>query len=104
MLHTARMGIPVLELIGPINVWIGAPLAVVIFFSRKLWLMVKNRTETLQEELAELQEQTSKLVAAQDTEWFLGLFIVLAYLLSVFSLPLSTLRGYPKIISSKSNS
>lgn len=36
MLHTWRLGLPVIELIHPIFIWIGLPLATVAFFYRQL--------------------------------------------------------------------
>ena len=42
MIHTARLGIPVIELIEPIYVWIGLPLALVVFSARWLWMWVVN--------------------------------------------------------------
>lgn len=36
MWHTYRLGVPVLQLAEPANVWIGAPLAIVVFFLDKL--------------------------------------------------------------------
>lgn len=42
MWHTHRLGVPVLQLIEPVNVWIGAPLAIVVFFLEKL---VKGREQ-----------------------------------------------------------
>jgi len=38
MVHTYLLGVPVLQLIEPVNVWIGAPLAGVVFFLDKLYL------------------------------------------------------------------
>ncbi|HYK61081.1 MAG TPA: hypothetical protein VEV85_16735 [Bryobacteraceae bacterium] len=38
MVHTYPLGVPALQLIEPVNVWIGAPLAGVVFFLDKLYL------------------------------------------------------------------
>lgn len=50
LLHTARIGIPVLDLVKPIYVWIGLPVAAVLFFARQIlgWLRSRaaaNRAE-----------------------------------------------------------
>jgi hypothetical protein len=36
MLHTYRLGLPVVELIEPIYIWVGLPLAVVLYFIGQL--------------------------------------------------------------------
>jgi hypothetical protein len=46
-LHTARLGLPVLELIQPVYVWIGLPLAGVAFFSRRLLQHLLARSAAL---------------------------------------------------------
>ncbi|MBI1930442.1 hypothetical protein HYR99_40115 [Candidatus Poribacteria bacterium] len=84
MIHTARMGIPVVELIKPINIWIGAPLAVEIFYIRKLGVLIKLRKEAFREELAELKKEASNLIEAQDSDWFVALFTALATFLLPF--------------------
>jgi hypothetical protein len=45
VIHTARLNIPVLELLEPIYVWVGAPLALVAFFFHSIvqWLRRKGR-------------------------------------------------------------
>ena len=50
LLHTARLGVPVLELVKPIYILIGLPLALLAFFSRQIlkWLRaeaIANRDE-----------------------------------------------------------
>lgn len=44
-LHTARLGLPVLELIEPVYIWIGLPFAILGLFSRRLvsWLKARSR-------------------------------------------------------------
>ncbi|HEX4963810.1 MAG TPA: hypothetical protein VF173_23495 [Thermoanaerobaculia bacterium] len=58
LLHTARLGVPVLELVKPIYILIGLPMAILAFFSRQIlkWLRaeaVANRDELV----AALREQ-----------------------------------------------
>jgi hypothetical protein len=45
MLHTARLGIPVLDLIKPAYVWVGLPLAVLGFFSKAIISRFKRQAE-----------------------------------------------------------
>ncbi len=42
MLHTARLGFPVLELISAVYIWIGFPLTVIAFFSKKIYDSIKT--------------------------------------------------------------
>jgi hypothetical protein len=42
MLHTARLGFPVIALLDPIYVWIGFPLAVVAFFAAQIWAAARQ--------------------------------------------------------------
>lgn len=43
LLHTSRLGLPILELVRPIFVWIGIPLALLIFFSARLARLIQAR-------------------------------------------------------------
>jgi hypothetical protein len=49
--HTWRLGLPVIQLIEPIYVWIGLPVAVVAFFSKKLYLYFRVRGSSVAEQL-----------------------------------------------------
>jgi hypothetical protein len=42
MLHTARLGFPIIALLDPIYVWIGFPLAVVAFFATQIWTAARE--------------------------------------------------------------
>ena len=53
MLHTYRLGIPTMQLIEPINIWIGAPLAIVGFFLDKLYASAKRAAGSLSQSLKE---------------------------------------------------
>ncbi len=46
-LHTARLGLPVIELIQPVYVWIGLPLAAVAFFSKRILQYFRVRSAEL---------------------------------------------------------
>jgi hypothetical protein len=63
MVHTYRLGIPTLQLVEPINIWIGAPLAVVAFFLDKIYVASKRAVGTLVQSLKEaggIREQFDK--------------------------------------------
>ncbi len=47
MLHTARLGFPVLELLGGVYIWIGAPIAIVCFFSLRIVAFFQQRATRL---------------------------------------------------------
>jgi hypothetical protein len=42
MVHTYRLGVPVLQVMDPLNVWIGAPLAVVFYFLDRFAMALKR--------------------------------------------------------------
>lgn len=42
MWHTSRLGIPVIQLIEPINIWVGAPVAIVLFLLRRIALYARD--------------------------------------------------------------
>lgn len=62
MAHTARLGIPVIQLIEPIYILVGSPIAIVAFFSRKLWLILKSRTNKLRERLNTHNKEISDIL------------------------------------------
>jgi hypothetical protein len=49
--HTARLGLPIVELIEPIYIWVGLPLAGVMFFWRQIWRYFVNESKSLTNEL-----------------------------------------------------
>jgi hypothetical protein len=65
MAHTARLGIPIIQLLEPVYVLVGAPLAVVAFFSRELWRLVKARTAKLTSKLEQIKAEVSEIRARQ---------------------------------------
>lgn len=50
-LHTWRLGLPVIELLHPIYVWIGLPLATVAFFFKHIAALFRKRSRELAEEI-----------------------------------------------------
>jgi hypothetical protein len=44
LLHTARLGLPVIELIEPVYVWIGLPFAILGFFADRLLSLLRARS------------------------------------------------------------
>jgi len=57
MLHTSRLGLPVLELLEPIYVWIGLPLAAFTFLARWLLKYFKSRSTELTDEFGSSLER-----------------------------------------------
>jgi hypothetical protein len=45
LLHTWRLGLPVLDLVQAVYVWIGIPLAVFAYFANQLWQYFRERLE-----------------------------------------------------------
>src|SRR5262245_12223709 len=43
MLHTWRLGLPVISLADPIYVWLGLPFAIVAFYATPIFTVVRNR-------------------------------------------------------------
>jgi hypothetical protein len=65
MLHTHRLGIPVVELIEPIYVWVGIPLAVAGYFVEQLIASFKRTLKRRPQELDEAKRDHEKLVDIQ---------------------------------------
>ena len=63
-LHTYRLGLPVLEILSAVYIWIGLPLATVAFFSKRLARLVKaaavKRATVLRESWVKATEQTDE--------------------------------------------
>ena len=66
MLHTARLGFPVLELLSAVYVWVGAPLAVIGFFWVRIWRFFKSRASNLTREVRDSWEGLKHGVDAKD--------------------------------------
>ncbi len=83
MTHTARLGIPVLQLIDPINIWIGAPLAIVVFFIDRVFIHLKRARQKLSTQLIVAREESIQLASRVEKpeELFLLTFDVLAAVL-----------------------
>lgn len=54
MAHTYRLGVPVLELVEPVYMWIGWPLALVLYFLKQLYGYYRHTRQTLRMELDEI--------------------------------------------------
>jgi hypothetical protein len=61
--HTARLGLPILDLIDSAYIWIGVPLTIVAFFSQRIWAWIRvgieKRTASIRETLANDISSTS---------------------------------------------
>lgn len=65
MLHTARLGFPVIEILSAVYIWIGFPLAVLAFFSVQIWNYFKSRASEL---TAEVRDSWSELTDGFEEE------------------------------------
>ncbi len=63
--HTAQLGIPVIEILRPVYIWVGLPLAIVIFFIRWLWNMVRARINRIRGEFGAIREETNELLVSR---------------------------------------
>jgi hypothetical protein len=57
MLHTHRLGIPVMQLIEPIYILVGTPLALTLFFVEPLMQTFKRKRELLRQEMSEVDRK-----------------------------------------------
>ena len=75
MIHTARLGIPALQLIEPINIWIGLPVTIVLFFFDKLINKWKRAMEELDRELTEAVALAVKIGKEKDPDQVYDLIV-----------------------------
>ena len=66
MMHTRALGIPVIQLLEPINILIGLPLAVVMFFLDKIGARFKRKKAELLDALREAEQQREKIEEVKD--------------------------------------
>ena len=79
MLHTARLGFPVLELLQSVYIWIGAPLTFIAFFSLRIFRFFKKRAKKLSDEIRGSWQQLRADVAPDDIDVvssFIGTVVV----------------------------
>jgi hypothetical protein len=63
MLHTHRLGLPVMQLIEPIYIWIGIPLATTLYFFEPLIAAYQRRRALLRQEMNEIKLSLNDLKA-----------------------------------------
>lgn len=71
MLHTRKIGIPVIQLVEPVNIWIGLPLAVVLFFMDKLIARLKRIPDELIKELRVAKKEGEAIKASSSPQQLL---------------------------------
>lgn len=94
MLHTARLGFPILELLSAVYVWIGAPLTVVAFFSIQIARFFRSRSVDLTSQLRDSWKDFRQDVDTKDLDVisaFLGFLGTLFPVLKLFRRPLEWL-------------
>ncbi|MEO0973452.1 MAG: hypothetical protein AAFX85_10190 [Pseudomonadota bacterium] len=65
-IHTWRLGLPVIELLNQVYVWVGMPLAAVCFFAWKLLAIARDRTRSVSVELQEAVSQLGRSPTSAD--------------------------------------
>ena len=94
MLHTARLGFPVLELLSAIYIWVGAPLAVVAFFSQRIWQFFWSRASRITNEVKGSWDGLKQGVPREDFDLissFLGISMAISPILRPLRRPLEWL-------------
>jgi uncharacterized membrane protein len=66
MLHTHRLGVPVVQLIEPIYIWVGLPLAVVLYFIEQLIAAFLRSREALRNDLEEVKHDSESIKTIKD--------------------------------------
>jgi len=61
LLNTARLGIPTLELIEPVQVWVGIPLAIIFWLVINIYKYFRKHAADLRKDLVVLREQHATL-------------------------------------------
>lgn len=85
LLHTWRLGLPVLDLVQAVYVWIGVPLTLFLYFANKPWRYFRGRLETASARLRDslrrgpLQEQINAGTIG-DVIAIVGPFVVSSFL------------------------
>lgn len=72
LVHTYRLGVPMLQLMEPVNVWIGLPLAVVVYFLDKIYSAVRASMRTTMDSLRNRDRIREQLQASLDERQFLS--------------------------------
>jgi hypothetical protein len=62
MVHTASLGIPIIEILKPIYIWIGLPLALVIFSIRWLWKLTIERVNRAKVQFEKIKSETKDVL------------------------------------------
>ena len=94
MWYTHRLGVPVLQLIEPVNVWIGAPLAVVVFCLDKLFTAAKEATDDFARRVEEASAIRNRITEtnADLVEGFSVVMGIMVNSLALIAAPFGLLR------------
>jgi hypothetical protein len=97
LVHTYRLGIPMLQLIEPVNVWIGAPLALLAFFLDKIFEGLTRAVRNLRASVKKAAEIRQDLSA--DPELFrYQVFEIWFGSLALFAAPIGLLGPAQKLL------
>lgn len=99
MLHTARLGFPVLELLSAVYVWVGAPLTVIAFFSVQIARFFKARANKLTNELRESWKDFKEGVELKDVDVISQFFGILGAITPIETLLLKPFESLLRRIS-----
>jgi hypothetical protein len=98
LLHTYRLGIPMLQLIEPANVWIGLPLAILAYFVDKIYQGTRRSVADFKASIRQATEIRKDLDATSgDLEKFIFTAVDLWFgSLALFAAPVGLLRPAQK--------
>lgn len=94
LVHTHRLGVPMLQLMEPVNVWIGLPVAVLIYFLDKIYSGVRLSIRTTMGSLRDREKNLQKLATSEtQAELFWKVSDLWVKALALFASPLG-LAGF----------
>jgi len=105
MINTGLLGIPIIEIIKPVYIWIGLPLAIVIISLHWIWKTILLRINKLKNEFIQnkneipnIDKNRQQYIESDKTvhELITDFSNSIAYFLSIIPIPLIK-RGIPKI-------
>ena len=82
MLHTASLGIPIIEILKPIYIWIGLPIAIVIFSIRWFWQLTSARINRIKTQFALIRDESKEVFGNSksiEVDELVDIFINLLY-------------------------
>ncbi len=100
LVHTYRLGIPMLQLIEPVNVWIGAPLAILAFFLDYVFRGARKAAGSLAASVRSAEEIHKDLDANSDNleNFFYKAMDIWMRALALFAAPFGLVRPAERLL------